>query len=206
VAPATPTAGLGVFDHPQIGRGVVEPPPWPRGWSGYPQKPKKKKKKTKNGFWPFGGGRTTPKGLGVDSATPKGRYGVAEATPRPLGVVRPPPKGQNPFFVFFFWGGGGLLGVAGPPPWPWGPQTGHPQMAKTHSSFIYLFYFFGLLGVAGLPLWPWGWFDHPQTGRGGGSSHPLAKNGVAGPPHFWPSHPPISFLPLFFFFFFFFNF
>jgi hypothetical protein len=35
VAGATPTAGLG----------VVEPPPWPRGWSGHPQKPKKKKKK-----------------------------------------------------------------------------------------------------------------------------------------------------------------
>jgi hypothetical protein len=36
--PATPTAGLG----------VVEPPSWPRGWSGHPQKPKKKKK---YGFW-----------------------------------------------------------------------------------------------------------------------------------------------------------
>jgi hypothetical protein len=32
---------------------------------------------------------------------------------------------------------------------------------------------------------PWGWFD-PQTGRGGGSSHPLAKNGVV-----W-SHPRFS--------------
>jgi ADP-heptose:LPS heptosyltransferase len=45
VAPATPTAGLG----------VVEPPPWPRGWFGHPQKPKKKKKKRKEkwvlAFW-----------------------------------------------------------------------------------------------------------------------------------------------------------
>jgi hypothetical protein len=62
------------------------------GWSGHPQKPKKKKKKkkkTKNGFWPFGGGRTTPKDLGVDSATPKGLFGVAESTPTP------------PFFLIF---------------------------------------------------------------------------------------------------------
>jgi hypothetical protein len=35
------------------------------GWSGQPQKAKKK---TKNGYWAFGGGRTTPKGLGVTSA------------------------------------------------------------------------------------------------------------------------------------------
>jgi hypothetical protein len=34
VAGATPTADLG----------VVEPPPWPRGWSSHPQKPKKTKK------------------------------------------------------------------------------------------------------------------------------------------------------------------
>jgi hypothetical protein len=52
---------------------VVEPPPWPRGWSG---NPKKKKEEKKNGFWAFGGGQTTPKGLRVDSI---------------LGVVRAPP-------------------------------------------------------------------------------------------------------------------
>jgi hypothetical protein len=120
VAGATPTAGLG----------VVEPPPWPRGWSGHPQKPKKKK-------------------------NPNRPFGVAESTPRSLGVVRPPPKGPNPFFFF------GLLGVAGPPPWPWG------------------------------------WFDHPQTGRGGGSSHP----------RFLPPPPPFFniFLFLFSFLFFFFK-
>jgi hypothetical protein len=26
---------------------MVEPPPWPRGWSGHPQKKKKKKEKEK---------------------------------------------------------------------------------------------------------------------------------------------------------------
>jgi hypothetical protein len=110
-----------------MAKGVVRPPP---------KAPPQKKKKKKNGFWPFGGGRTTPKDLGVDSATPNRPFGVAESTPRSLGVVWPPPKGQNPFFVFFF-------------------------------------FLFGLLGVAGPPPWPWGWFDHLQTGCGGGSSHPL---------------------------------
>jgi hypothetical protein len=32
---------------PTAGLGVVEPPPWPKGWSGNPQKPKKKKKTNK---------------------------------------------------------------------------------------------------------------------------------------------------------------
>jgi hypothetical protein len=157
VAGATPTAGLG----------VVEPPPWPRGWSGHPQKPKKKKKKkTKNGFWPFGGGRTTPKDLGVDSATPKGWFGVDESTPRSLGVVRPPPKGQNPFFVFFFffflgfWGwpdhplghGGGsttprpAVGVAPATPWPKMGWPAIPFLAKgvagATPDFFHTFFFF----------------------------------------------------------------
>ena len=39
--------------------GVVELPSWP----GHPQKAKKKKKK--NRFWASGGGRITPKGVGV---------------------------------------------------------------------------------------------------------------------------------------------
>jgi hypothetical protein len=74
----------------------------------------RQKKKKKNGCWALGGGRTTPKGMGVASATSYGQYKVTEATPRPLGVVRPPPKAQNPFFLsfFFFW----PFEVAGPPP------------------------------------------------------------------------------------------
>jgi hypothetical protein len=55
---------------------------------------------------------------------------------------------------------------------PANPKSPSPQNKKQSMGF-------GLLGVAGPPFWPWGWFNHPQTGRGGGSSHPLAKNGVA---------------------------
>ena len=67
MARATPTAGLG----------VVEPPPCPRGWSGHPQKPNKKKRKKKEVKMGFGL-------LGVASAIPYGWYGVA-----------PPPKAQK---------------------------------------------------------------------------------------------------------------
>ena len=47
------------------GLGMVEPTPWPRGWSGHPQKAKKKKKKVL-GFlgWP-----DHPQGPGVASAS-----------------------------------------------------------------------------------------------------------------------------------------
>jgi hypothetical protein len=193
---------------------VLEPPPRPIwGWSNHPHgqgggpatpksPPKKKKKKNEEWVLAFWGWPDHPQGPGGGFGPPKGRYGVAEATPRPLGVVRPPPKAQNPFFVFFFFwgggGGGGLLGVAGPPHWPWGPQTGrrgwpnpppgpwgwsgHPQKAKTHSSF---FFFVGF----------WGWPDHP-LGHGGGSTTPRPAVGVA-PATLWPKmgwpHP--RFLP-----------
>jgi hypothetical protein len=84
---ATPTAGLG----------VVEPPPWPRGWSGHPKKAKKKKKK----------------GFGILGVA-ESRYGVAEAAPMPLGVVRPPQKAKKKKKKEKM--GFGLLGVAEPLP------------------------------------------------------------------------------------------
>jgi hypothetical protein len=83
---------------------------------------------------------------------------VVEAIPRPQ-------KPKTHFRFFFF----GLLGVAGPPPWPWGwfdhPQTGseggwiwpkmgwsgHPILAppQIFFSFFYLllllFYFYNLI-------------------------------------------------------------
>jgi hypothetical protein len=65
-----------------MAKGVVRPPP-------------KAKKKTKNGFWPFGGGRTTPKDLGVDSGVdghPIFGQGGAWSHPRFL---------SPPFFFFF---------------------------------------------------------------------------------------------------------
>jgi hypothetical protein len=88
------------------------------------------------------------------------------------------------------------------------PQAlrGGPATPKGQNPFFpfFLFFFLGLLG------WP----DHPQRPGvasatpirpvWGGRSHPLAKNGVVRPPHFWEgggsSHPDSSF------FFFFFNF
>jgi hypothetical protein len=84
-----------------------------------------------------------------------GRSGGGRTTPIPK--VRPPLKGQKKR------GGGGggvkmgfgLLEVAGPPPRAW-DGFGHPIPA-----------------VGGGQR-----FDHTQTDRGGGSRHPLAKNGV----------------------------
>jgi hypothetical protein len=168
----------------------LEPPPCPKmGWSDHPL---------------FG--------QGVASATPYGRYGVAEATPRPLGVIRATPKAtkkkkkkRNGFVP---------LGVAGPPPRAWGgfghplrPHpgpwgwSGHPQQHKPISFFFFFLGGFrggrttpkglgvasatpyGRYGVAEATLWPKrGWSDHPIFGQGGGSSHP-------------------RFPPLFFFFF-----
>jgi hypothetical protein len=60
---------------PHTGRmGVAEATPCLWGWSGHPERQKKKKKKKrKKWVWDFGGGRTTPKGLGVASATPYDR-------------------------------------------------------------------------------------------------------------------------------------
>jgi hypothetical protein len=198
VAPATPFLAKGWLEPPPTaGLGVVEPPPWPKGWSGHPQKPKKKK----YGFWPFGSGRTTPKGLGVDSATPYGRSGGGRTTLMAKGVVRPPPKGRNPYFVFCFFVFLFFLGFWELPDHPFGhgggsttprPAVGggriHPQALRGGPATpkrpkpILHFFFLGLLGVAGPPLdWPWGWLQ-PSLGQA--------------TPQF-PSPPP----PLFIFFF-----
>jgi hypothetical protein len=144
---------MGWSGHPIFGQGVVGAIPTAdldhphgQGWSGHPQKVKK----MKNRFWTFGGGWTTPKGMGVASANPYDQYGGG---PRPLGVVRQPPKAQNPFsFLFFFW----AKGVVWPPlDWPWGwlqPPLGQkwggqttPFLAKgmagaTPNFLIFLFF------------------------------------------------------------------
>jgi hypothetical protein len=63
-------------------------------------------------------------------------------------------------------------------------------------------FFFGPFGVAGPPPKAWGGFGHPHTA--GMGCHPLAKNGVVRPPHFWEgggsSHLDSFFSLLFFFF------
>jgi hypothetical protein len=124
-------------------------------------------------FWPKGG-----------RSPHTGRIGVASATPRPLGVVRPPsarggrshhqalgggpatPKIPNPFSQFFFF----LVAFRGGRTTPKG------------------------LGVAEAT---------PYRPYGGGFGHPLAKNVVVRPPHFlgkgWLQPP--RFLPFFFFLF-----
>ena len=85
VAGATPRPVWGWSNHP-MPKGVVRPPP-----KGQKKKKKKKEEEEKEENWvlAFGGGRTTPKGLGVASATPYGRYGVASTTPGPWGWSDP---------------------------------------------------------------------------------------------------------------------
>jgi hypothetical protein len=67
----------GGSSHPHGRFGVV--PPWPRGWSGHPQKPQKKKKKNEKWVLAFWGWPDHPQG-------PGGGFG-------------------HPNFVLFFWGG-----------------------------------------------------------------------------------------------------
>jgi hypothetical protein len=120
---------MGWPNHPIFGQGVVGHPipavwGWPKppqafGWSGHPERPKKKKgKKWVWDFGPVGGVRSHPQALGGGSATPKipnlfffffffclsgwpdhpQRPGVASTTPiRPVWGGRPP-LGQK-------WGG-----------------------------------------------------------------------------------------------------
>jgi hypothetical protein len=174
VAGAIPFPKVGWPDHPIFGQG---------GGSNHPQR----------SVW---GGRSHPQALRGGPATPKGPkkkkkkkrknafwpLGVAGPPPRAWGWLRTPPAGRR------WW--------LRPPPCPWG-WSGHPQRPKPIFPF---FFFLGLLG----------WSDHPQRPGvasatpirpvWGGRSHPLAKNGVVRPPHFWEgggwSHPD---LPFFFF-------
>jgi hypothetical protein len=144
---------MGWPDHPIFGQGVAgatpygrsgggRTTPWPRGWSGHPQKPKKKK--TKYGFWPFGGGRTTPLAMRVVRPPPNRLWGWLQP---PLGQKwggrsHPPWPSHPPisFPLFFF----GLLGVAGPPPWPSHPPISFPPTFKKKKKlkFYNIFHFF----------------------------------------------------------------
>jgi hypothetical protein len=94
----------GWFIHPQVDHGVVAPTtPMAFGVARPPlksQKKKKKKKKKKKEGVGFEGGRTTPKGLRVVSAT----------LAADMGVVRPPPDrpwGSSNHSFGQKWGGGG---------------------------------------------------------------------------------------------------
>jgi hypothetical protein len=77
--------------------------PLPLRWSGYPKRQEKKKKKR---LGAFGGGQTTPKGLGGLRSPPMAGMEVDKATPGPLGGLATP---KSPKLFFFFFGkfGGG---------------------------------------------------------------------------------------------------
>jgi hypothetical protein len=142
VVGATPTTDLGWSNHPQAQGGG---PANPKGQTK--KKKKKKKKKRKMGFGLFGGGRTTPKGLGWLWTPHTGRRGPP---PSPWGWSGHPQKSKPifRFFFFFFWG---LLGVAGPPPWTWG-WFDHPRPT---------------VGVAPATPWPkWGGPTTPFLAKG----------------------------------------
>jgi hypothetical protein len=75
-----------------------------------------------------------PQGPGVAEATPYWPYGVAEATPRPLGVVRLPPKAQTHFFFLQFGGGRTTLLAMG--------VVRSPPMPKEPPLLLFLFFLF----------------------------------------------------------------
>jgi hypothetical protein len=153
-------------------------------------------------FWPRGG-----------RPPHTGHMGVAEATPRPLGVARPPRKAtKKKKKKREEW-----VGLWGWPDHPLGPGRGfghplrpvgggpdHPQNPKPIARL--LFFFFWPFRVARPPPKAWGWLRPPSYGRYGVAGHPLAKNGVVRPPHFLGKgwlQPPLISSPTFFFFFFF---
>jgi hypothetical protein len=95
--------------------------------------------------------------------------------PMAKGVVRPPPKGQNPFFVFFFWGGSrttpkDLEVDLSTPNRPFGVAESTPKRPKP------IFHFFFFLGF-------WGWPDHP-LGHGVVRPPPDRPWGWLQPPRF----------------------
>jgi hypothetical protein len=133
---------------------IYNPKP-PQAFGGGPATPKGQKKR-KKWVWDFGDGRTTPKGLGVASATPY------DHPLGPGGGFGTPPTGRR--------------GWPKPPlgPWRW---SGHPQNPKPIFSFF--FFFFWPFGVAGPPPKVWGGFGHPHMA---GSATPWPKMGWSGHP------------------------
>jgi hypothetical protein len=75
--------------------GVAESSPWPRGWSGHPQKATKKKKKKKK-VLAYGGGSATPIPTGLGVAEPPPCQGGGPATPK-----RPPKKNKEKGFGLY---------------------------------------------------------------------------------------------------------
>jgi hypothetical protein len=140
---------------PHTGRmGVAEATPGLCGWSGHPERPKKKKKR-KNGFWPLGVAGPPPKAWGGFGHPHTAGMGWPKPPPGPRGWAGHP-KGQNPFFRFFFF----FLAFRGGRTTPKGLGWLRPPS-------------YGRYGVAEATLWPkMEWSDHPIFWARGGSSHP----------------------------------
>jgi hypothetical protein len=78
---------------PQIGRsGVAEATPWPLGVVQLPPMAQTKKKNNKKNHWPLRVAGPPPMAMGWLQPPQIGRFGAAEATPWPLGVVQPPSR------------------------------------------------------------------------------------------------------------------
>jgi hypothetical protein len=165
---------------------VAEPPPWLnhpvwgwpnhphglRGWSGHPHKPKPIIYYYYLAFW---GWPDHPLAMGWFDHPQTGRSGGGQTTPWPRGWSSHPHK-PKPFFLKKKKKFCGILGVAGPPLWPWG-WFGHPGPGVAKPPH----------GQGGGPATPisqnlffkkkkkivafWGWPDHP-FGHGGGSATP----------------------------------
>jgi hypothetical protein len=140
----------------------------------------------------------------VASATPYGRYGVAEATPkatkkkkkkRCLGLCRWgwPDHPQGP-------------GVASATPYDHTQALGGgPATPNGTNPFRFFFFFLVAFGVAGPPSKAWGWHRPPHTGRMGWPKPPLGQKG-GGPatPFLGKGVAPATPISLSFFFLFFF--
>jgi hypothetical protein len=110
-------------------------------------------------------------GQGVASATPYRPYGVAEATPRPLGMVRPPrkppKKKKKNEMGLCRWGWPDHPqgpGVASATPYDHTQALGGGPATPNGTNPFRFFFFFS--------WWLSGWPDHPQR-PGGGFGHPI---------------------------------
>jgi hypothetical protein len=192
VARATPTASLG----------LVEPPPWPKGWFGHPQKPPPPKKKEGNWglAWPRGVATATPIfGQRMVGATPTVGLGVVEPPPWPRGWFGHPQKPRSPPKKGKEIGGWLGQGRWFQPPYFW-PRGGssHPHGRFRGGQTIPM-----AKRVIRLPqkpkkkggrksggwllpphFWRRGGWSHPHGRSGGGRTTPMAKGVVWPPP--WP--------------------
>jgi hypothetical protein len=112
---------------------------------------------------PIGGGRTTPLAWGWLRPPQTGLFRVAEATPRPLGVVRPPSLGKFFFLIYL------SLGVEGGRTTPKGQQCAFGRTTPKGQQFFFFFFSEATpdrrSGVAKATLWPLGVVQPPPKAK-----------------------------------------